>query len=57
MTDNLQDRTPLAPAADDDEPSRRPSGGILDALNMAGVEDVEIALERPISHPRPASFD
>jgi len=56
MIDNLQDRTPLAPAADDDEPSRRPSGGILDALNMAGVEDVEIAFERPISHPRTASF-
>ncbi|WP_156350680.1 hypothetical protein [Sphingomonas sp. Leaf20] len=56
MTDNLQDRTPRAPAADDDEPYRRPSGGILDALNMAGVEDVDIAFERPISHPRPASF-
>ena len=56
MTNNLHDRTPLAPAADDDEPSRRPSGAILDALNMAGVEDVDIAFERPISHPRPASF-
>ena len=56
MTDDRQDRTPLAPAADDDEPSRRPSGGILDALNMAGVKDVEMAFERPISHPRPASF-
>jgi len=57
MTDNLQDRTPRAPAADDDAPSFRPSGGILDALNMAGVEDVEIAFERPVSHPRPVSFD
>ena len=57
MSNDRQDRTPLAPAADDDEPSCRPSGGILDALNMAGVEDVEIAFERPISHPRPVSFD
>ena len=57
MTDDRQDRTPLAPAVDDDAPSGRSSGGILDALNMAGVEDVEIAFERPISHPRPASFD
>jgi len=56
MTDNLQDRTPRALAADDDAPSFRPSGGILDALNMAGVKDVEMAFERPISHPRPASF-
>jgi hypothetical protein len=33
------------------------SGGSLDALNMASVEDVEIAFERAISHPRPVSFD
>jgi hypothetical protein len=57
MTDDLQDRTPRAPAADHDSPSCRPSGRILDALNMAGVEDVEIAFERPISHSRPVSFD
>jgi hypothetical protein len=57
MTDDLQDRTPRAPAADHDAPSCRPSGRILDALNMAGVEDVEIAFERPISHSRPVSFD
>jgi len=57
MSDDRQDRTPLTPAADDNEPSCRTSGGILDALNMAGVEDVEIAFERPISHPRAVSFD
>jgi hypothetical protein len=57
MSDDRQDRTPLAPAADDNEPTCRTSGGILDALNMAGVEDVEIAFERPISYPRPVSFD
>jgi len=57
MTDDLQDSTPRAPAADDDAPSCRPSGRILDDLNMAGVEDVEIAFERPISHPRRVSFD
>jgi hypothetical protein len=57
MTYDGQDRTPLAPAANDDAPSCRPSGGILDALNMAGVEDLEIAFERPVSHPRPVSFD
>ena len=31
--------------------------GILDALDMVEVGEIEIAFQRPLSHPRPATFD
>jgi hypothetical protein len=38
------------------KPSVRPAS-VLDALEMPGIEDVDIELDRPASHPRPATFD
>lgn len=42
---------------DDEALPSRLSGGILDALDMAGVGDIEIAFERPVTYPCPATFD
>jgi len=48
-----------APASSNDDADRssEPCDSILDALNMEGVGDIEIAFDRPVSHPRPATFD
>lgn len=35
----------------------QPSDSIFDALDMDGVEEVDIEFERPASRPRPATFD
>ena len=35
----------------------RPSDSILDALDVEDAEGVDIVFERPVSHPRPATFD
>ena len=42
---------------DDEALPSRLSGGILDALDMAGVGDIDIAFERPVTYSRPATFD
>ncbi|KQR80260.1 hypothetical protein ASG07_15850 [Sphingomonas sp. Leaf343] len=39
---------------DPDIPARR---HILDALDMPGAGEIEIDLDRPVSHPRAATFD
>lgn len=39
------------------EPHCSSSSSILDALDMAGVGEIDIAFERSPSHPRPATFD
>lgn len=41
---------------DADKPGER-GDGILDALDMKCVGDIEIAFDRPVRHPRPATFD
>lgn len=48
-----------APASSNDDADRsgEPSDSILDALDMEGVGDIEITFDRPVSHPRPATFD
>ncbi len=57
MTDDRRDRMPEPPLRQAAEPPRGPSANILDALDMGGVEDVDIAFERLVSYPHPASFD
>ena len=57
MTDDRQNRTLGASTLDDEALPSRLSGGILDALDMAGVGDIGIAFERPVTYPRPATFD
>ncbi|WP_342659373.1 hypothetical protein NPJ82_17935 (plasmid) [Sphingomonas sp. NY01] len=50
----MPDETPLP---QDAEPPRSLPANILDALDMDGVGEIDIAFERPSSHPRPATFD
>jgi len=57
MTDDRRDRMPDMPLRQAAEPPRGSPFNILDALDMAGVGEIDIAFERPPSHPRPASFD
>jgi len=54
MTDDRGNRMPETPLPQDVEPPRR---SILDALDMAGVGEIDIAFERSPSHPCPATFD
>lgn len=56
MTDDRRDRMPETPLRQAAEPPRGPSTNI-DALDMAGVGKIDIALERPLRYPRPATFD
>lgn len=42
---------------DDADQSGERSDSILDAIDMEGVGDIEMVFERPVSHPRPATFD
>lgn len=57
MTDDRGDRTPETPLPQAAEPLRGFPANIFDALDMAGVAEIDIAFERPLSHPRPATFD
>jgi len=57
MTDDRADPTLSAPLPKDAEPPRDTSASILDALDMEGVGDIEIAFERPVTRSRPAMFD
>lgn len=57
MTDDRQNKKLGASAMDDEALPSRLSGGILDALDMAGVGDIDIAFERPVIYSRPATFD
>jgi len=57
MTDDRRDRMPEMPLRQAAEPLRGSPSNILDALDMAGVGEIDIAFERPPSHPRPANFD
>jgi hypothetical protein len=45
------------PLPQDEEPPRDFSANILDALDVDGVGEIDIAFERSPSHPRPATFD
>jgi len=57
MINNRGNRVPETPLPPDAGSFCGPSANILDALNMEGVGDIDIAFERPSSHPRPAMFD
>ncbi len=57
MADDRDDRTPETPLPQGAEQPRSSSANILDALDMAGVGEIDIAFERPFGHPRPAPFD
>ncbi|MBD8548613.1 hypothetical protein [Sphingomonas sp. CFBP 8760] len=57
MTDDRRDRMPETPLRQAPEPLRGSPANILDALDMAGVGEIDIAFERPFGHPRPAPFD
>jgi|GEM_PF-3687043 len=57
MTDDRSDCTPETPLPQDAEPLHGIPANILDAFDMDGVGEIEIAFERPLSHPRPATFD
>lgn len=57
MTDDRRDRMSEMPLPHDEKPPRGPWANILDALDMAGVGEIDIAFERPLSHPCPATFD
>lgn len=57
MTDGRTDRVFRAPSRQEAEPPRDTPASILDALDMEGVGDIDIAFERPVSHPYPVTFD
>lgn len=57
MTDDRADPTFRAPLPQEAEPPRDTLASILDALDMEDAGDIEIALERPVTHPRPAEFE
>lgn len=57
MTDDHGNRMHEVPSRQDTEPPRGSPASILDALDMAGVGEIEITFERPTSHPRPATLD
>lgn len=57
MTNDRADPTFRAPLSQDAEPPRDTSVSVLDALDMEGAGDIEIMFERPLSHPRPTTFD
>ncbi|MDR6790738.1 hypothetical protein J2Y58_004121 [Sphingomonas sp. BE138] len=57
MTDDRDRGMPETPLPQDVEPPRSASSNILDTLDMDEVGEIDIAFERPLSHPRPATFD
>lgn len=57
MTDDRDNQMAETPLPGDAEPHRRPSINILGALDMVDIGEIEIAVERPLSHPRSATFD
>ena len=57
MTNDRADPTFRASLSQDTEPAKDTPASILDVLDMEGAGDIEIVFERPVSHPRPATFD
>ena len=57
MTDDRGNRMPETPLPQDAEPLHGLPANIFDALEMDGVCEINITSERPLSHPRPATFD
>lgn len=57
MTDNDGNRTFKAPLSQDAESPRGFCASILDALNMAGVREIYIAVKRPVSRSCAATYD
>jgi hypothetical protein len=57
MTDDRSNCMPETPLRQDAEPPRNLPANILDALDMDGVGEIDIAIERPLGHPRSATFD
>jgi len=57
MTDDRGNRIPETSLPQDAELPHDPPASIINALDMAGVGEINLAFERPISHPRPATFD
>ena len=57
MTDDRGNRMPETLLPQDVEPPHDPPASIINALDMAGVGEINLAFERSISHPRPATFD
>jgi len=57
MVDNRRNGGSQPSASRDEEQLLRLSDSILSALDMEDVEDANIVFERPLSHPRPATFD
>jgi hypothetical protein len=54
---DAENRGAPASSNDDADQSGERGDSILDALDMEGVEDIEIAFDRPVSYLRPATFD
>jgi hypothetical protein len=57
MINNRDNRMPETPLLQGAESFCGPSTNILDALDTDGVGEIDIAFERPLSHPRFATFD
>jgi len=57
MVDDRRNGGSQPSASRDEEQLLRLSDSILSALDMEDVEDANIVFERPLSHPRPATFD
>jgi len=57
MTDGSGNRMPETPLPQDGEPPHCRLAGILNALDMAGIGEIDIAVERPPSYPHTATFD
>jgi hypothetical protein len=51
-----ENRGATASSNDDADQSGEHGDSILDALDMKGVEDIEILFDRPVTRPRPARF-
>ena len=57
MTDDRDNGMSETPLPQDAEPLRGAPANIFDALDMDGLGEIDIAFERPLSHPRFATFD
>ncbi len=57
MTDDRLDRMSETSLPQDAELLHGSSPGILDALDLAGVGEIDIAFERLPSYPHAATFD
>lgn len=57
MTGDRLDRMSETPLPQYEELLHGSSPGILDALDMTGVGEIDIAFERPPSYPHAATFD